>query len=159
VTASQKIHESKQLWIAFDETNILTAWCSCMAGAYETCNQIIATLYKMDYANSKGWCNPACTDQPCQWNKSSKKELQPKRIQDLAVRKHLATTSTTSKASDQELRRMADLDVFDPQISSTRSHDPKLFAELLENVKILETDAVIFKCVEIPSLPITISFF
>ena len=70
VRASQSIHENKNLWIAVKNINetdseILSAWCSCMAGAYE------ATL-KVEYANNKGWCNPACTGQACVWNKCTK---------------------------------------------------------------------------------------
>ena len=73
VTASQAIHEQKSLWIIIkkiDEkgSNIISAWCSFMAGANRTCNHVIATLYKLEYANSKGWCNPACTETTCQWN-------------------------------------------------------------------------------------------
>ena len=96
VRASQSIHESKNLWIATNRANetgteILSAWCSCMAGAYEACNHIIATLYKIEYANNKGWCSPACTETACQWNQSTKKDIEPKRIKNLIVRKKLRT--------------------------------------------------------------------
>ena len=33
-----------------------------MAGAYESCNHVIATLYKLEFANNKGWISPACTE-------------------------------------------------------------------------------------------------
>ena len=57
--ASQAVHEHKQLWIVvkkIDEngSNILSAWCSCMAGSFETCNHVIAILYKIEYAHTKG---------------------------------------------------------------------------------------------------------
>ena len=66
VRASQSIHEEKRLWIAFEKisttsSQILSAYCSCMAGAYECCNHIISTLYKVAYAHSMGWCTPSCT--------------------------------------------------------------------------------------------------
>ena len=53
----------KEVWIAVNkksqtENQMLCAWCSCMAGAYETCSHAIAGLYKIDYANTKGFCNP-----------------------------------------------------------------------------------------------------
>ena len=39
-----------------------------MTDAYETCNHVIAGLYKVDYANMKGLYNPTCTEQVCAWN-------------------------------------------------------------------------------------------
>ena len=52
------IEESKRL-------NNTTKWPMITIG----CNHVIATLYnKLEYANSKGWCNPACTETTCQWN-------------------------------------------------------------------------------------------
>ena len=60
-----------------------------MAGANRTGNHVIATLYKLEYANSKGWCNPACTETTCQWNQRTHKEVKPKHITDLSVRKNL----------------------------------------------------------------------
>ena len=74
VRAFQAVHKQKQLRIAvkkIDEnwSNILSAWCSCMAGSFETRNHVIATLCKIEYAHTKGWCNLACTETACQWNK------------------------------------------------------------------------------------------
>ena len=31
----------------------------------ETCNHVIATLYKNEYAYTKGWCNLACAETVC----------------------------------------------------------------------------------------------
>ena len=52
----------------------------CMNGAYETCNHVIACLYKFDYENTKGFCNPSCTEEVSAWNQGTKKEVVPKRI-------------------------------------------------------------------------------
>ena len=52
-----------------------------MAWAYESCNHVIITLYKLEYANNKGWVSPACTDIVCQWNESTKKMLSPVKYQ------------------------------------------------------------------------------
>ena len=73
VKASQAMTDVKEVWIAIHkksqtENQILCPWCSCMAGAYETCNHVITCLYKVDYANTKGLCNPSCTEQACAWN-------------------------------------------------------------------------------------------
>ena len=85
VTASQAIHESKKLWLAVKRINekgseILSGCCSCMAGSYETCNHVIACLYKLEYANTKGLCNPGCTETSCQWNQGTRREVKPKRM-------------------------------------------------------------------------------
>ena len=53
-----------------------------MTGAYKSCNNVIATLYKLEYANNKGWISPACTDIACQWNKSTKKNDDLSKISD-----------------------------------------------------------------------------
>ena len=55
----QSVHESKHLWILFKKASkanfdILSTWCSSMAGAYESCNNVITTLYKLEYRNNKG---------------------------------------------------------------------------------------------------------
>ena len=62
-----------------------------MAGVYEACNHVDATLYKIEYANNKGWCSPSCTETACQWNQSTKKDIEPKRITESFVRKSLRT--------------------------------------------------------------------
>ena len=58
VKASQAMTDVQEVWIAIDkksktENQILCAWCLCMADDYETCNHVIACLYKVDYANTK----------------------------------------------------------------------------------------------------------
>ena len=64
VIASQTTSDAKFLWITVkrkDENGSQTicAGCSCIAGAYETCNHVITCLCKTDYANTKGLCSPA----------------------------------------------------------------------------------------------------
>ena len=46
----------------------------------ECCNHVIAVLYKLEYANSKGLIDPSCT--------SVAKEVEPRRIEDLLIEKH-----------------------------------------------------------------------
>ena len=79
----------------------LSASYSCMAGAYQACNHFVATLYKIEYANSKGWRSPSCTETVCQWNQSTEKDIEPKRITELFLRRSLRTkqkvTCTTSR--------------------------------------------------------------
>ena len=156
VRASQSIHENKSLWIAFKSgassvVEILSAWCSCMAGAYEACNHIIATLYKIEYANNKGWCTPACTEIACNWNRSTKKDIEPTLITDLIVRKRLRTDED-KESKNRERTRMKDLQKFDPRIENHREFNEAKFKSFLENVEKLHDNAVIFKSLESPSI-------
>ena len=81
VRASISIHDDKELWIVVKPIGkIVTAWCLCMAGASRCCNHIIATLYKVEYANSNSFYSPSCISMPCGWNRSTKKVIEPKRI-------------------------------------------------------------------------------
>ena len=92
VRASMSTHNDKELWIVVKPTGkIVTAWCSCMAGASRCCNHIIATLYKIEYANSNSFCSPSCTSMPCGWNQSTKKVIEPKRISEILVWKKIRT--------------------------------------------------------------------
>ena len=91
IQASQCVSTHHKLWIlaAKEPVQILTSWCDCIAGASQSCNHVIATLYKVDYANRKRYIDPACTSLPCNWNKVSKKTIEPKRISEIVVRKKL----------------------------------------------------------------------
>ena len=93
VRASMSIHETKELWIAIKGDTIITSWCSCMAGSSACCNHVIATLYKIEYATTHGYNDPACTSIPCKWNQSTKKEVVPRRITEMVVRKKIRTKS------------------------------------------------------------------
>ena len=69
----------KELWIAIQNNGkILTCWC---------CNHVIPSLYEKEYTNVHGYTDPSCTSSACALNKSRKKEIEPKRISDMVVRK------------------------------------------------------------------------
>ena len=70
---------------------ILCAWCQCMPGNYEKCNFVIICLYKVDYTNTKRFCNPSSIEQVCAWSQGSKKKVVPKRIAALFLRKRLVS--------------------------------------------------------------------
>lgn len=53
VTPSQSIrNEPHDVWIVIENGNILASWCQCIAGHAQTCNHVIAVLYKMEYATT-----------------------------------------------------------------------------------------------------------
>ena len=105
------IEESKRL-------NNTTKWPMITIG----CNHVIATLYnKLEYANSKGWCNPACTETACQWNQGTHKKVKLKHIADLSVSKKLGSNTSKVDKEAPEETRMKHLQDFDLCIESHRN--------------------------------------
>ena len=86
VTPSQRLNDDKhQLGIVFkSDGSVITGFCTCTAGHSRCCNHIAAVLYKLNYANEKGYTNPACTDEVCNWNSSSK-EIHPMKVKDTDI--------------------------------------------------------------------------
>ena len=79
VIAFMTVSNFKELWIAIqDNGRVLTCWC---------CNHVIPSLYEKEYTNTHGYTDPSCTSSACALNKSTKKEIEPKRISDMVVRK------------------------------------------------------------------------
>ena len=86
VTPSQRLNDDKyQLRIVFkSDGSVITGLCTCTAGQSKCCNHIAAVLYKLNNANEKGYTNPACTDEICNWNSSSK-ETYPVKVKDIDI--------------------------------------------------------------------------
>ena len=89
VVPSQQINESKhKLCVLFDHTgDIKSAYCSCTAGTSSCCNHTGTALYKIEFANWKGFTDPSCTEELCGWNKNLK-EIKPMKIKDMDIQKH-----------------------------------------------------------------------
>ena len=69
-----------------------------MAGTSQSFNHVIAVLYKIDYGLQKGFLNPSCTSTSRSWNKSTKRDIEPKKIKDIVIRKEIR-----SKSNNEEL--------------------------------------------------------
>ena len=91
IQASMTVSDTKNVWIIVQKNpvEILTCWISRMAGSSKCCNDVIALLYKVDYANKKGYLDPLCTSMPCNWNKTTKREIEPKMVRDIIIPKKL----------------------------------------------------------------------
>ena len=129
VRASFNINTEKSLWIAIDKQDpenpeILSADCTCMAGASEGCNHAIAALYKVEYANNKGLTLLTCTEKACQWN-STRKEIEPRRVCDIFARKKLASNQSESKTAKQNQSAQSDTSREEFQIKALNSFDPR----------------------------------
>lgn len=158
VRASMSIHEEKELWVVVKpKGKVLTAWCSCMAGAGRCCNHVIAVLYKVEYANTHGYCSPVCTSIPCGWNKSTKTVITPKRIKDIVVRKKIRSKmgEQPNDSENSEHLRSIELDKFDPREKLQRTMTNERLSNLLQRLSKSNPCAVLFKLIEgmaIPSL-------
>ena len=75
-------------------------------------------LYKVEYANANNFCSPALISMPCDWNKSTKKIIEPKRISEIVVRKKMRS-GMGDKPKDTILREEKNL--FDPRTNIHRN--------------------------------------
>ena len=52
VCPSQRIHdEFHSVWVCIkgiEDCHVVTSWCTCIVGTAETCNHVIAVLYKIN---------------------------------------------------------------------------------------------------------------
>ena len=79
------------MWILVQKEplEIITSWWSCKAGTRQSCNHVIAVLYKIDYALQKGLLDLSCTSTSCSWNKSTKCDIEPKKVKTLLFERTL----------------------------------------------------------------------
>jgi hypothetical protein len=89
VSPSQSIrNEAHDVGIALNKRHaIVVSWSSCIEGLAQTCNHVIAVLYKVEYGTNMGYNDPACTSIPCGWNTSTTKKVQLCRLSNLNLRK------------------------------------------------------------------------
>ena len=113
-------------------SEILTTWCTCVAGSSLCCNHIIALMYKLNYAYKKDFVNPLFTSLPEGWNKGTRKEVTPKRISELFIRNDSCEkaeqrnrTPINSKAKQN----------FEPRHLDQRQMTDERVSELYRNIK------------------------
>ena len=147
VRASMAVHKSKELWVATKDDTIITSWCSCMAGSSACCNHVIATLYKVEYATNHGYNDLACTSMPCKWNQSTKKEIVPRRITEIVVRKKSRTKVKENEIVREE-RRLEALQKFDPRRPAHCKKTDEDVSSLLQDLWRTNQSAVLFKSIE-----------
>ena len=106
---------------------------------------VIATLYKIDYVNRKGYIDPACTSLPCNWNKVSKKTIESKRISEIVVRKTLRSQidKKEGEEEDSEGIRGRLLNEYDPRQMHRRIVSDDFVTDLYK----VTLTSVLFKCI------------
>ena len=127
-----------------------------MAGASQCCNHAIACLYKIEYANKHGYIHPSCTSTVYAWNNSTKKEIKPKRISDIVVRKRIRSKYQNTDDQHTEAReqtRLRVLQAFDlrqePHLTKTNEQVSSLINSLLE----VCPEAALFKSIDGLGIP------
>ena len=117
-----------------------------MAGTSQSCNHAVAVMYKIEYAMKKGYLDPACTSVPCAWNQSTKKEIEPKMIKDMNIRKKLRSKEKDDETNREETRRK-DLQKFNPVLPAYQKIADESVSQLYHNLKQVSPESVVFKCI------------
>ena len=112
VTPSQKLREDpREAWVLCSKSgDVICGYCTCTAGFAECCNHVVAILYKVEFANSKGMIDHACTDVACAWNVSTQRDVQFMKIKDVQIRKHDVTKRRKKRLVQSEFKK-----IFDPR--------------------------------------------
>ena len=143
VTPSQRIREDpREVWVALKKDGtVLCGWCTCIAGTSATCNHIIASLYKVEYAFTHGHTDPSCTSLPCGWNVSTRSDVQPGKIMNMRIRKEKRTTGN----EENEGIIIDEWRHFDPRKEWERNETDKQKKGFLDGYKQIRPNAQIFK--------------
>ena len=86
---AQRINDAPhKLWICLAKCNgnSVSTHYSCMAGLSQTCNHIVAALFRIEAVTRMGLNNPSCTSKPCQWLPNNK-AVKPIKIKDLKLKR------------------------------------------------------------------------
>ncbi len=146
VTPSQKVRdEAHNVWVGIKklDSTICAAWCSCTAGHSQSCNHVMALLYKVEHAVSKGYTDPSCTSVPCMWNNQTQREVQPKKIKDLRFREDNRVDvdkETPKRELSSEFKQ-----TFDPRRPCDRVVTKQSQEDFLAKWKMINNMSVIFK--------------
>ena len=115
-----------------------------MAWASICCNHVIAALYKIEFASNKGYIDPACTSLPCNWNKCTKKEVQPQQSSDLVIRKKKRTQKRDLEVNPEEERSKA-IRSYDPRVVKDRVISNDAVSSLFNNLYLVSPESVLFR--------------
>ena len=111
----------------------------------QSCNHVMALLYKVEHADSMGFTNLSCTSVPCRWNDRTFREVEPRKIRDLKIR-------TDSQNNTNQERREINSDLkktFDPCRECERAATEESKNRFLAKWKKVTDKSVIFNAVEV----------
>jgi len=148
---SQRINDTPhKLWIclAKRDGNVVSTHCSCMAGLSQTCNHVVAALFRIEAVSRMGLNNPSCTSKPCQWLPSNKL-VKPMKIKDLKLKRSSLGGSTRKKELNCSPKKN-----FDPLEHVDYRLNLQDMAKSLETV-CDRSECILFTALPKPELPST----
>ncbi|XP_042144335.1 uncharacterized protein LOC115311463 [Ixodes scapularis] len=101
VKPSQAVNNpAKNVWVCAKNTGeVITAGCTCMAGQARVCSHVGAVLWKVDLAVARGMTGLSCTDSEAQWNKGTKRNVEPGRLSKITFKLEKRTVDEPTQAS------------------------------------------------------------
>ena len=143
VTPSQSVRDQpRELWIALNANGKpLTAWCNCTAGYGQTCNHIIAVLFKVEYAIASDYNNPACTEVSSKWNDQTQKQVMPMKVKNMDIRTDSCLKE--SNAEEREAKRNTRLN-FEPRRAGEEKVKPEAMGLFLTSLSEKSPKSIIF---------------
>ena len=114
-------------------------------GFGEFCNHVVAIPYKVEYANSHGLVDPACTAVACAWNKSTEKEVEPQKVKDLVLKKHDSLKPRKKHLVQSEYK--TNIDVRPKELRGT---EHERLEEFFSNLRGVRPTAVALACIQPP---------
>lgn len=106
VRYSQAIHNHHTVQVTLNDGGcVQNVKCDCMAGRGCCCSHAAAVLYKVKAAVTRGLTGMSCTDQLCQWNRSTWVNILPDTVENLQTVENPQSLKILSKsfASDAEV--------------------------------------------------------
>ena len=152
VIPSQRVRdEAHNVWVGIRKScsEICVAWCSCNS---QSCNHVMALLYKVEHAVTQGYTDPSCTSVPCMWNKQTQREVQPKKIKELKFREDSRADIEKEKPK-RELSSTFKQN-FDPRRSCDRIVTKQSQDQFLAQWTEINSRSVIFKAFPTPDTPV-----
>ena len=132
-----------------------------MASTNQSCNHVIAVIYKIDYALQKDLLNPSCTSTSCSWNKSAKRDIEPKKIKDTVIRKKIRLRSNIEELDTyKEKGRSEELQNFNQVLQSFRKLKDEEVSKFYSNLHDVSSQSAVLLCIhseeetELEALPL-----
>lgn len=141
VTPSMKVSDKPwKLWILCSKSTgvIISAYCQCTAGMSNCCNHVIAVLYKVQFANDKGYTSPTCTEVPCAFNDRRHKKIVPMKVKNMDFTKH-----DVLRPSPSHSILSPDKENYDPRIPKLQQQSTQVKTSFFSKVDEIVPEAVV----------------
>ncbi|XP_076103709.1 uncharacterized protein LOC143072585 [Mytilus galloprovincialis] len=88
VRSSQTVSRLNDAYVmCTGEGAVEQAWCTCMAGLGLSCSHVGALLWKIEYAVRNSMTGVSCTDETAKWNRGTTRNIEPKPLVSIQLKK------------------------------------------------------------------------